>query len=639
MQRYSLFGPRVPVGRKPSSEMVEVAGIDKTPFHEYLGGCISVAASPQRSSYWLWGGVKAAQQAGPVRKTEHAIKEHVPASSASQSTPEPDVEISVYAVPLFKDASSGQVQFAYIPVRDENEGDADCTPGLRPSHGGEPVSRASTSTVEGASGTEASHQAKAQHGWYARMAESTTKTWGSWGTMDKTTWCRWLYDVGQVMTEDVSADARLARGISARATKVTVYHPDCVPAETVHKQVTSIVASRSRSEMWRMVGFMVSIPFSVLLDHTVFLALPAPLTTGYSSYKTYMYYKGAQGSHRMKQLITEFEKPEGGKGDAKGGLHHASTAPCALPQMLGSPGGINCCGDASTQAAGGGAGSGSAAGVHHSSTTGHLLGSSFLSARFAFAGSGRASVPKAVGSASGSGSGTTTSGRRADGGSRGTTNAALAGVDEGADGGEGDCSAHSGLSFGAGSGDGSAHFGSGRGSASDGAGADDAGRHASVGLPLLASSFHSQDIQPLGTPPDDAGGDGGVGRGADDVSSSGAADRGGDGSAHGGSGGGGAAGGGLVYVAVPGLSQYVDVLMEAPGDTLPQEAALELCSELPERHRREVWRHLAELLRRHARKRAAAGAKARKAAAAKGGEAPDATELSVRSGCIGAAAK
>jgi hypothetical protein len=223
--------------------------------------------------------------------------------------------------------------------------------------------------------------------------------------------------------------------------------------------------------------------------------------------------------------------PHHPQGDAKGSLHHAATAPCPLRD---SPDDTDADASRSGSTQTGGAG-GSGAGVRHSSTSGQLLGSSFLSARL-----GRASTPAEEPAGVGVGGGT--SGRGAHGGGGGS--AALGGADGGA-GGEGDCSAHSGVSGGAGGGDSSAH--SGRG------GADDA-----VGLPLLASSFHSQDVPPVGMPlgDDDAGGSGGGGGS-------------GEGDAHGGSGG-GAAGGGLVYVAVPGLSQYVDVLMEAPGDVLPQ---------------------------------------------------------------------
>jgi hypothetical protein len=52
------------------------------------------------------------------------------------------------------------------------------------------------------------------------MQNHAQSTWDSWGRLKKGTWLRWLHDMGQTVTEDVSAEARLARGIPSRATKV-----------------------------------------------------------------------------------------------------------------------------------------------------------------------------------------------------------------------------------------------------------------------------------------------------------------------------------------------------------------------------------------------------------------------------------
>ncbi len=46
--------------------------------------------------------------------------------------------------------------------------------------------------------------------------------------------------MGQSVMEDVSPEARLARGISATAVRVTVYHPDCISKSQVHQEIALI---------------------------------------------------------------------------------------------------------------------------------------------------------------------------------------------------------------------------------------------------------------------------------------------------------------------------------------------------------------------------------------------------------------
>jgi len=58
---------------------------------------------------------------------------------------------------------------------------------------------------------------------------------------------------------------------------------------------------------------------------------------------------------------------------------------------------------------------------------------------------------------------------------------------------------------------------------------------------------------------------------------------------------------GLEYRLMPQLSTFVKILLESPGDLLSEEASCQLCDLLPEEHRAEVSRHIAELRRRHKR--------------------------------------
>jgi hypothetical protein len=175
------------------------------------------------------------------------------------STSSNSVAIAVYAVPLFKEGS--RVRFAYIPVaggeqrirlssnaageKVETDGasQSPCfalessvsasalTAALRASR---PVSSASSAHTQPP--LVASLQGAA-----SRTASHAKSTWDGWGRLEKGTWLRWLHDMGQSVTEDVSAEARLARGISARATRVTVWHPECVSQEEAHQQIAAIV--------------------------------------------------------------------------------------------------------------------------------------------------------------------------------------------------------------------------------------------------------------------------------------------------------------------------------------------------------------------------------------------------------------
>ncbi|GAX81577.1 hypothetical protein CEUSTIGMA_g9005.t1 [Chlamydomonas eustigma] len=222
------------------------------------------------------------------------------------------VEISIYAVPLFRDGTS--VRYAYIPVHHGPE---------RPARQSRPAEESEPSTISNnyaheslsasammsameASGKAAIHPTiQVGHtGQQSLITSSSTtmktvprpssligsmhnhaqSTWDSWGRLKKGTWLRWLHDIGQTATEDVSAEARLARGIPSKATK-----------------------ARSLSELWRFIGAVALMPVGFLLDHSILVALPAPLGTGYSSYKAYIHYKGVRGSWRLQQMIRTYQ--------------------------------------------------------------------------------------------------------------------------------------------------------------------------------------------------------------------------------------------------------------------------------------------------------------------------------------------
>ncbi|GAX81579.1 hypothetical protein CEUSTIGMA_g9007.t1 [Chlamydomonas eustigma] len=221
------------------------------------------------------------------------------------------VEISIYAVPLFRNPK-GDVQYVYIPVRHAEQmpnHDEGC-----PSSSFSPCDRDAVNDANRT--TTISQQLRSRtlvSSLKQQMANATStaqSTWDSWGRMDKGTWLRWFHDIGQTVTEDVSPEARLARGISSRATKVIVYHPDCVTQEEAHQHITQIVSARSKSELWRMIGSIALFPVGLVLDNTVLVAIPAPVGTGYSSYKAYMHYKGARGSWRMQHLIKGYEESQ-----------------------------------------------------------------------------------------------------------------------------------------------------------------------------------------------------------------------------------------------------------------------------------------------------------------------------------------
>lgn len=180
-------------------------------------------------------------------------------STISQETSS-SVAIAVYAVPLFKEG--GKVRFAYIPVG-ESLPRNDTGENARPDQG---TCQSSTLDPDGPSSASASALTAELHATRPSMAQSSVplgnksptivrslqsvasrtashakSTWDGWGRMGKGTWLRWLHDMGQTVTEDVSAEARLARGISAKATRVTVWHPDCVSQEEAHQQIATIV--------------------------------------------------------------------------------------------------------------------------------------------------------------------------------------------------------------------------------------------------------------------------------------------------------------------------------------------------------------------------------------------------------------
>lgn len=58
---------------------------------------------------------------------------------------------------------------------------------------------------------------------------------------------------------------------------------------------------------------------------------------------------------------------------------------------------------------------------------------------------------------------------------------------------------------------------------------------------------------------------------------------------------------GLEYRLLPRLSQFVEILLDSPGELLSEEASEQLCGILPQGHGAEVSRHIAELRRRHER--------------------------------------
>jgi hypothetical protein len=130
------------------------------------------------------------------------------------------VEISIYAIPLFKNVK-GDVHYVYIPVRHAEKPDA------------ESCSSSSCAPADSILQTESStsnhrnQQVKYQtlasslQQQVAHATSAAQSTWDSWGRMKKGTWLRWFHDIGQTVTEDVSPEARLARGISSRATKVS----------------------------------------------------------------------------------------------------------------------------------------------------------------------------------------------------------------------------------------------------------------------------------------------------------------------------------------------------------------------------------------------------------------------------------
>ena len=194
---------------------------------------------------------KQAQELAPVSLNRQS---HGPASSlhsaksddkGSQPTSLPRsgnsstemIAMAVYAIPLFREG--GSVRFAYIPVRVEEDAsepgprhEVPKAPALDASEEEASSSHSSTSVLTAqlqacrptSGAAAASAPAGSVVGSMQKVATQASahaqSTWERWGRLDKGTWLRWLHDCGQTVAEDVSPEARLARGISARANKV-----------------------------------------------------------------------------------------------------------------------------------------------------------------------------------------------------------------------------------------------------------------------------------------------------------------------------------------------------------------------------------------------------------------------------------
>ena len=98
---------------------------------------------------------------------------------------------SVYAVPLWRQGE--QVRFVFIPLKPQASIPAALAPG-------------STRTWSQ---------------WGADTKRSIRTSWKTWGQQEGT-WARWVHDLGQRhILEDISADARLARGVPKDAEQVS----------------------------------------------------------------------------------------------------------------------------------------------------------------------------------------------------------------------------------------------------------------------------------------------------------------------------------------------------------------------------------------------------------------------------------